>query len=106
MSMHFTDKDFESEVLKSNTPVLVDFFAEWCGPCKMMAPIVDELAKTYEGKVKIGKMDVDANPEAPQRYGIMSIPTFVFIKNGEVVNKVTGAQSKDSMSDMLDAMLK
>lgn len=105
MTKHFTDKDYDAEVLKSKIPVLVDFYAEWCGPCKMMAPIIDDLAKQYDGKVKIGKMDVDANPETPQKYGVMSIPTFVLIKGGEVVDKFTGARSKDDMVKMLNKML-
>lgn len=105
MTQHFTDKDYNAEVLKSKIPVLVDFYAEWCGPCKMMAPIIDDLAKQYEGKVKIGKMDVDANPETPQKYGVMSIPTLVFMKNGEVVEKFTGARSKNDLVKALDGML-
>ncbi len=105
MTQHFTDKDFDAEVLKSKIPVLVDFYAEWCGPCKQMAPIVDVLAKQYEGKIKIGKMDVDAQPETPGKYGVQSIPTVVFIKNGEVVEKFTGARPKDDLVKMLDKML-
>ena len=105
MAQHFTDQDYKKEVLESSIPVMVDFYAEWCGPCKQMAPIVDDLAKQYEGKVKIGKIDVDANPETPQMYGVQSIPTFVLIKGGEVVNKFTGARSKDDVEEMLNAML-
>mgnify|MGYP001580664098 CR=1 FL=1 len=105
MAQHFTDKDYKAEVLDSKIPVMVDFYAEWCGPCKQMAPIVDDLAKEYEGKIKIGKIDVDANPETPQMYGVQSIPTFVLIKGGEVVNKFTGARSKDDVEEMLNAML-
>ncbi len=105
MAQHFTDKDFKKEVLESSIPVMVDFYAEWCGPCKQMAPIVDDLAKQFEGKVKIGKVDVDANPETPQMYGVQSIPTFVLLKNGEVVNKFTGARPKDDVEDMLNALL-
>ena len=105
MAQHFTDQDYKKEVLESSIPVMVDFYAEWCGPCKQMAPIVDDLAKQYEGKVKIGKVDVDANPETPQMYGVQSIPTFVLIKGGEVVNKFTGARSKDDVEEMLNAML-
>ncbi len=105
MAQHFTDKDYKAEVLESKIPVMVDFYAEWCGPCKQMAPIVDDLAKEYEGKIKIGKIDVDSNPETPQMYGVQSIPTFVLIKGGEVVNKFTGARSKDDVEEMLNAML-
>lgn len=105
MAQHFTDKDYDKEVLQSSLPVMVDFYAEWCGPCKQMAPIVDELAKEYEGKVKIGKVDVDSNPETPGKYGVQSIPTFILLKNGEVVNKFTGARSKDDVEEMLNALL-
>ena len=97
----FTDENFEEEVLKSDTPVLVDFFAEWCGPCKMLAPIIDELAKEYGDKWKIGKCDVDASPETAQKYGIQSIPTLIFVKNGEVVDKIQGFSSKEKIAAKL-----
>ena len=90
MAFHFTDENFKTEALSSNIPVLVDFFADWCGPCKMLAPIVEALSTEYEGKIKIGKLNVDEAPETAQAYGIMSIPTLLFIKNGEVVNKIVG----------------
>lgn len=101
--VEFTDANFEAEVLKSDIPVLVDFFAEWCGPCKMLAPTVEELAKEYDGKWKIGKCDVDANPMIAQKYGIQSIPSLYFFKGGEVVDKVMGFQSKEALKAKLDA---
>lgn len=97
----FTDDNFEEEVLKSDVPVLVDFFAQWCGPCKMMAPAIDELATEYAGKWKIGKCDIDENPELAQKYGIQSIPTVLFFKNGEVVDKAMGFQAKDALKEKL-----
>ncbi len=104
--MTFTDANFALEVMKSDIPVLVDFFAVWCGPCKMMAPVIEELADEYAGKVKIGKFDVDENPIVSGQFGIQSIPTILFIKNGTVVDKVMGVQSKDKLMDKLDALLK
>lgn len=104
--MTFTDANFADEVMKSEIPVLVDFFAVWCGPCKMMAPVIEELAEEYAGKVKIGKFDVDENPIVSGQFGIQSIPTLLFIKNGTVVDKVMGVQSKDKLMDKLDALLK
>ena len=101
MSQMFTQDDFEQEVLKSDTPVMVDFFAEWCGPCKMMAPAIDELAKEYEGKWKIGKCDIDQNPELSEKYGIKSIPTLLFFKGGEVVDQAIGFQAKDAIKAKL-----
>lgn len=95
MSMlHFTDANFKKEVLESNLPTLVDFWASWCGPCKMIASHIDELAKEYAGKMKIGKVDVDANSKVATEYGIMSIPTIIFFKNGKVLNQIAGAVSK------------
>lgn len=105
MALKFTDSTFEAEVLNSDIPVLVDFYADWCGPCKMVAPIVEQLAAEYEGKVKVGKMDVDSDGLAAQKYGIMSIPTLLVIKNGEVVDKVVGAQPKAALKAKLDAVL-
>jgi thioredoxin 1 len=93
-TLHFTDTNFRKEVLESKQPAMVDFWASWCGPCKMIAPHIDELAKEYAGKMKIGKIDVDANPKVATEYGIMSIPTIMFFKNGKVSNQVVGALSK------------
>src|SRR3989338_926554 len=97
MAQIFTDDNFEEEVLKSDMPVLVDFFAEWCGPCKMLAPIIEELAHEYEGKWKIGKCDIDASPKVGEKYGIQSIPTLKFFKNGEEMASVVGFQSKEKL---------
>lgn len=89
-----TDSNFQTEVLESQTPVLVDFWAEWCGPCKMIAPVVEELAKEYSGKLKVGKVDVDSNQQTPMQFGIRSIPTLLIFKNGKVVDQIVGAVPK------------
>jgi thioredoxin 1 len=93
-TQHFTDLNFKQEVLESDLPVLVDFWAAWCGPCKTIAPLIDELAKEYAGKLKIGKLDVDTNPKIATEYGVMSIPTIIFFKKGKVINQLVGAASK------------
>lgn len=93
-ALHFTDANFRKEVLECSQLTLVDFWAVWCGPCKMIAPHIDELAKEYAGKVKIGKIDVDTNPKVATEYGVMSIPTIIFFKNGKVFNQIVGAASK------------
>jgi len=93
-TLHFTDVNFKKEVLESDLPVLVDFWAAWCSPCKQIAPSVDELAKEYAGKIKIGKVDVDANSKIPTQYGIMSIPTIIFFKQGKIMGQLVGAVSK------------
>ena len=102
MANPVSDADFDTEVLKSDIPVLVDFWASWCGPCKSMMPIVEELAGEYEGKVKILKMNVDENPETPGKYNVMSIPTFVMFKGGEVASTFVGVKSKEDMKKELD----
>lgn len=102
MAFHFTDENFNTEALACDLPVLVDFYADWCGPCKMLAPIIEELAPAYEGKVKIGKLNVDNAPATAEKYGIMSIPTLLFIKNGEVVNKIVGLVSKAALEEALN----
>lgn len=105
MTQHVTDQDFDAEVLKSSIPVMIDFYAEWCGPCKALGPVVDELSGEYEGKVKIVKVDVDASPETAQKYGVLSIPTLVFVKGGEEVNRLTGALPKDTLASKLDELV-
>jgi thioredoxin 1 len=99
------DSTFQQEVLKSDVPVLVDFWAEWCGPCKMIAPTVDELAKAYKGKVKVAKMDVDKHQQVPQQFGIRSIPTLLVFKGGRVVDTIVGAVSKSKLEDSLKKAL-
>ncbi len=105
MEYIFTEENFENEVLKSDIPVLVDFYADWCGPCKMMMPVVEKLAEAYDGKVKVGKVNSDENGQLAGKYNIMSIPSFLIIKNGEVVDSVTGAMPMDTLAKKLDAVL-
>jgi len=101
MAKVFTDQNFEEEVLNSQIPVLVDFWAPWCGPCQMMGPIIEELAEELEGKVVVGKINVDENPQMAQKYGIMSIPTLLIFKNGQVVEQFVGVQSKEVLKTSL-----
>lgn len=101
MATQVTDGNFDQEVLKSSIPVLVDFWAPWCGPCRAMGPIIDELATEFEGKVKICKMNVDENSASPSKFGIRAIPTLILFKDGEVVDQTTGAVSKSSIKDMI-----
>lgn len=104
MAIHFTDENFNQEVLSSNIPVLVDFYADWCGPCKMLAPTIEALAEELEGKFKIGKLNVDNASDTAQKYGIMSIPTLLYFKNGEVVNKTIGVVSKTEIEQVLNSL--
>ncbi len=103
--LHLTDALFEQEVINSNVPVLIDFWATWCGPCRMIAPFIDELANEYEGKAKICKLDVDNNQETAMNLGIRSIPTIVIFKGGEAVDRIIGAVPKQQIVDRLNAHL-
>ena len=106
MATAVTDATFDAEVLKSPVPVLVDFWAPWCGPCKAMLPIVDELTTQYDGKVKVVKINVDENIEVPGKHNVMSIPTFIIFKNGDIVDSFVGTKSKEEMMEKLDDVLK
>jgi len=105
MATKFTDDNFEEDVLKSDKPVLVDFWAEWCGPCLMLGPVIDELAKDLGDKVKIGKLNVDENQKTSQKYNVMSIPTVLLIKNGEIVEQFVGVQPKQVYEQALQKAL-
>ncbi len=100
-----TDQNFENEVKESQTPILVDFWAEWCAPCRMVAPVLDELAEEFDGKVKIGKLNVDQNRSVAAQYGVMSIPTLILFKNGELVEQMVGAQPKENLQKVMQAAL-
>jgi len=103
--VHFKDSTFQAEVLKSEIPVLVDFWAVWCGPCRMIAPIVEELSGEYDGRVKFTKMNVDENMQTPGRYGIRGIPTLLLFKDGKVVDQIVGAESKANIKKAIDRQL-
>ena len=105
MEYKFTEANYEAEVVSSDIPVMIDFYADWCGPCKMMGPVVAELAAEYEGKVKVGKCNVDENPAIARQFGVMSIPTFIFLKCGQMVAKQIGAISKKELAQMLEQVL-
>ncbi len=105
MTVEVTDANFEEVVMKSDKPVLVDFWAEWCGPCRMVGPIVAEMAEDYKDKAVMAKMDVDANPETSVKFGIRNIPTILIFKNGEVVDKQVGAVPKATLASKVDAVL-
>lgn len=100
-----TDESFDSEIINSDIPAMVDFWAEWCGPCKMVGPVVEELAGEYKGKIKIAKMDVDNNRQTPAKFGIRNIPTLILFKEGEVINTIIGAQSKSAIEEELKKLL-
>ncbi|HEV2961333.1 MAG TPA: thioredoxin [Candidatus Angelobacter sp.] len=100
-----TDSNFDQMVLKSEQPVMIDFWAAWCGPCKALAPIVDEVATAYNGKIKVGKMDVDSSPVTPQRYGVRGIPTLLIFKNGQVQDQIVGYVPRDTIEKALDKLV-
>lgn len=104
-SVNVSDADFENEVLKSEEPVMVDFWAEWCGPCKALSPIVDEVANEVAGKVKIVKINIDENPNAPTKYGVRGIPTLMVFKGGELVDTKVGGMSKSQLSEWLGSVV-
>ena len=103
--LNFTDSDFKTQVLESSQPVVVDFWAPWCGPCKIVSPIIEELAKEFEGKVKVGKMNVDENSQTASTYGIMSIPSILIFKNGNPVKTIIGAQGKEKYKKEIEETL-
>ncbi|MBD80503.1 MAG: thioredoxin [Crocinitomicaceae bacterium] len=105
MALEFTDGNFQEEALNTDKPVIVDFWAEWCGPCKMVGPLVQQIAEEYDGKAVVGKLNVDLNPETAGKYGIRSIPTILYLKNGEIVDKQVGAVPKDVLVKKLEAQL-
>jgi thioredoxin 1 len=100
-----TDDSFDAEIMNGELPAVVDFWAEWCGPCKMIGPVIEELASAYKGKIKIAKMDVDKNQKTPARFGIRNIPTLILFKGGEVVNTIVGAQSKKSLEEEMKKLI-
>ena len=104
--VELNDGNFESEVLKSDLPVLIDFWAPWCGPCHMVGPIVEEIAKDYDGKLKVGKLNVDENSQTAGQYGIMSIPSLLFFKGGKVIDQIVGAVPKQHFIEKIDKIIK
>jgi thioredoxin 1 len=105
MAIEITDANFEELVINADKPVMIDFWAVWCGPCRMIAPIVEEMSGEYEGRAVIGKVDVDSNPGVAMKYGIRNIPTVIFVKGGEIVDKQVGAAPKKNFTDKMDALL-
>ncbi len=103
MAQEFTDASFKTDVLESDKLTVIDLWAEWCGPCRMMTPVIEELSKEYAGKAVVGKLNVDDNPEVPSNHNVRGIPTFLFFKNGELVDKVVGAQTKKFLQDKIEA---
>jgi len=103
--LEVTDETFDAEIVNSDIPAMVDFWAVWCGPCKMVAPVIEELAKDYQGKFKVAKMDVDQNRQTPGRFGIRNIPTLIFFKGGDVVKMIIGAQPKSAIEDEMKKLL-
>ena len=104
-TIEFTDQSFNTEVVQADIPVLIDFWAVWCGPCKAIAPVIEEIAVEYDGKVKVGKLDVDQNQKTAMEYGVRSIPTILIIKSGEVVSQIVGAVPKENIIKALDEIL-
>lgn len=105
MDLILTDQNFDEEIKKATLPVLVDFWAEWCGPCKMLAPVLEEIAKDMEGKLIVGKVDVDANPAVSQKFGVMSIPTLILFKNGQPVKQMVGYQGKEGLVKEINGII-
>ena len=103
--LNFTEQSFKQEVLENKKPAIVDFWAPWCGPCRIVGPIIDELAQEYEGKIKIGKINVDENSQTAGEYGVMSIPSVVFFKNGQPIRTMVGAQSKENYKQEIEQLL-
>ncbi len=100
-----TDSSFTTDVIESSVPVLVDFWASWCSPCKMIAPIIEELAELYDGRVTMAKLDIDANPVVPGKFGVMSIPTLILFQNGKAVERIVGYQAKNKLTGIIDSVL-
>ena len=105
MALEITDKSFEDVVLKSDKPVMVDFWAAWCGPCRMVGPIIDELSEEYEGKAVVGKVDIDSNQQYAAQFGVRNIPTVLVFKNGELVDRKVGVSSKNDYAQALDSLI-
>lgn len=105
MALEITDANFEEVVMKSDKPVVVDFWAEWCGPCRMIGPVIEEMSTEYDGKAVIGKVNVDQNPGVSAKFGVRNIPTILFVKNGEIADKSVGAVPKAQLTSKLDAIL-